>query len=83
MDTELYRWVDEANTIRAGGRWEAVNANIRELCANPGAGNGWWVKVFSSLCASSFSEYLSLKRGVEARARRPHPHRRVGLSALG
>jgi hypothetical protein len=65
MDSELYRWADEANTIRAGGRWEAVNANIRELCANPGAGNGWWVEVFSSLCASSFTEYLSLTRTYE------------------
>jgi hypothetical protein len=65
MDPELYRWVDEANPIRAGGRWEAVNANIRELCANPGAGNGWWVEVISSLCASSFSEYLSLKGAYE------------------
>jgi Family of unknown function (DUF5677) len=62
MDAELSRWVDEANNVGASGRWAAVNARIEQLCANPGTGNAWWVEVFSSLCASVFSEYLSLKR---------------------
>lgn len=65
MDNELSRWVDEANNIGGSGRWAAVNATIEQLCANPGAGNAWWVEVFSSLCASVFSEYLSLKRAYE------------------
>jgi hypothetical protein len=65
MDAELSRWVDEANKIGPSGRWAAVNARIEQLCANPGAGNTWWVEMFSSLCASVFSEYLSLKRAYE------------------
>jgi hypothetical protein len=65
MDTELSRWVDEAKAIGESGRWAAINARIEQLCANPGAGNAWWVEMFSSLCASIFSEYLSLKRAYE------------------
>jgi hypothetical protein len=65
MDAELSRWVDEAKNIGTSGRWAAVNARIKKLCANSGAGNAWWVEVFSSLCASVFSEYLSLNRAYE------------------
>jgi hypothetical protein len=65
MDAELSRWVVEANNIGISGRWAAVNARIEQLCANPSAGRAWWVEVFSSLCASVFSEYLSLKRAHE------------------
>jgi hypothetical protein len=65
MDVELSKWVDEAANIGASGRWAAVNEKIKQLCANPVAGNAWWVEVFSSLCASVFSEYLSLKHAYE------------------
>lgn len=65
VDAELSRWVHEASNIGTSGRWAAVNARIEQLCAIPGAGNAWWVEVFSSLCASVFSEYLSLKRAYE------------------
>lgn len=65
MESEFSRWIDEASDVAASGRWVAVNARIALLCANPGAGNAWWVEVFSSLTAAVFSEYLSLKNAYE------------------
>jgi len=65
MDTELCQWVEEAKDIGERGRWSAVNDKIKQPCAYPGVGNNWWVEVFASLCASVFSEYLSLRRANE------------------
>jgi hypothetical protein len=65
MDPEFSRLVDEASNIAASGRWAAVDQRIKQLAANPGAGNDWWVQLFASLCSKIFSEYLSLKRAHE------------------
>jgi hypothetical protein len=65
MNAELSRWVEDASEIAASGRWAAVDERIKQLGANPEADNAWWARLFSSLCASIFSEYLSLKRAYE------------------
>ena len=62
MDPEFSRLVEEADNVAASGRWDAVNERIKQLAANPGRDNGWWVQLFGSLCSQAFSEYLSLKR---------------------
>ena len=65
MHPEFSRLIGEAARIQESGRWTAVNEAIERLAANPGADNDWWVKVFGSLCAEMFSEYLALKRAYE------------------
>ena len=65
MDPECSRLVDLAADIAASGRWEAINAKIEKLAANPGPDNGWYVQVLAGLCFHSFSEYLGLKRAYE------------------
>jgi uncharacterized protein DUF5677 len=62
MDPGFSRLVDESASIPASGRWGAVNEKIKQLAANPGVNNDWWVQLFGSLCFQIFSEYLSLKR---------------------
>jgi hypothetical protein len=67
MDPEFSRLVNEAAGIAASGRWEAVNARIEALAANPGSDNAWWVQLFAFLCSQNFSEYLSLNRAYESK----------------
>ena len=62
MDPEFSRLVEEAASVAASGRWDAVNKRIEQLAASPGKDNDWWVQLFASLCSQAFSEYLSLKR---------------------
>jgi hypothetical protein len=74
MDPEFSRLINEAANIRESGRWAAVNERIKQLAANPGVDNDWWVQLFGSLCFQVFSEYLSLIRS--------HEEKRDGASAL-
>ncbi len=48
--------------IKTSGRWDAVNARLQQLAANPGVDNAWYVQLFGALCFQVFSEYLALKR---------------------
>jgi hypothetical protein len=71
MDAEFSKFIDEAAAIAASGRWAAVNERIKQLAANPGPDNAWWVQVFASLCAQNFVEYLALKQAYEAERGEP------------
>ncbi len=62
---EFSQWVREAESVAKSGRWEAANNLIVKLCANPGPAGRSWVQMVASLCASTFSEYLSLKRAFD------------------
>jgi hypothetical protein len=65
MHAAFSRLVDGAADIAASGRWAAVNERIKQLATHPGPDNAWWVEIFTSLCAQTFSEYLALKRAHE------------------
>lgn len=66
MDPEFSRLAQDAANIAATGRWEALNARIKALAANPGPDNAWWVQLLGSLVWQAFSEHLSLKHAYES-----------------
>ncbi len=43
MDPEFQRLVDAAAEVAATGQWDAVNERIKNLAANPGPDNAWYV----------------------------------------
>jgi uncharacterized protein DUF5677 len=53
-------FINLANQIAASGRWATVKDNLVRL-AKSGTGEEWCTRVFSSLAAQLFLEYLSLK----------------------
>jgi hypothetical protein len=57
MKPEFSKFVDDAASIKASGRWDAVNAKIQRLAEKPGVGNEWYVQLFGALCYQVFSEY--------------------------
>jgi hypothetical protein len=67
---EFCRFVDDAAKIGTSGRWDAVNAAIEKLAANPGLDNEWYVQLFGSLCYQVFSEYLLLKNAYAEKRER-------------
>ena len=62
MKPEFAQHVDTAATIKASGRWAAMNAKIKRMAANPGADNEWYVQFFAGLCFQVFSEYSAIER---------------------
>ena len=65
QEAPLAGFIKDAANIASSGRWDALNAVIKRLAANPGAGNDWLVQVLGALCAAIFLEYLQLKRANE------------------
>jgi hypothetical protein len=60
--------IADAELIRTGGRWEALNAKITAIAANPSLGNDWYLQTLAALAFHLFREYFGLE----------HAHREVG-----
>jgi len=73
MDSELARWVDDADGIRSSGRWAAVNAEISHLAGRHATEDAWYLQLFASLVSEVFSEYMLLKDAYSERKRRDAP----------
>lgn len=58
-------FVADAATIKEAGRWQALNQHVREMAANPGTGNGWYVQIFGQLCFQILSGYNSLSQAYD------------------
>jgi len=67
MDAELDEFVEQAESIAASGRWDAVNETVKQWAARPKIeGEIWYGELFGNLCFRVFYEYSALKEAYAA-----------------
>jgi hypothetical protein len=62
MDPEIAVFVEQAASVAASGRWDAVNDAVKQWAARPKIEDEiWYGELFADLCFRVFYEYSGLK----------------------
>lgn len=67
-------WMEKAESIKASGRWSAINKQVERLASDPNyrrlhfeGDHDWLFEVFASLCAQILEEYSHLKKTYDSK----------------